>query len=133
MATIVDHQLSFEAPDLDGMVRTVARLKLKFSAREVAEDFDYRVDVRLIRRKPGTEYVTMPKGDGAMHLVSIPADPKMLISGGSVTTKPTNAQVEVEMFYLGAEVPRFTRVQSVACVSLEISDAVNFAPPQSAP
>ena len=44
MATIVDHQVSFEAPDLDGMVRTVARLTLRFSAREVAEDFDYRVD-----------------------------------------------------------------------------------------
>ena len=105
IATIVDHQVSFEAPDLDGMVRTVARLKLKFSTREVAEDFYYRVDVRLIRRKPATKYVTIPKCDGAMQLLSFPADPKILISGGSLTTKPTNAQVEVEMFYLRAHVP----------------------------
>ena len=134
MATVLDHQLTFNPPDLDGLIRTVTKLKLSFSAREVAEDLDYGVHVQLIRRKPFTEYVSVPKGNGGMHLLSIPADPNMLISGNSVKIKPATTQtVEVEVFYVAATVSRGTPVQSVAHVAPEISDTVNFSGPKPAP
>jgi hypothetical protein len=129
VAEVLSGQILMNPPS-GGKIPAVLTVNIQFSPREVAESFDYGVNVRLIRYDPAYQVLTRHKGMTAMSLVAIPPSSTLALDAAHKIIKPSGPAVHSVKFDFmldASQLPSGTKITAAITVVPELAPMEIFA------